>query len=105
MKLLAHRIARCELRDAIAYGETERPGRGLDLAFEVDRVFQRIQLLPRSAPRWRPPIAGQEVRRADVLRHPYCVVYSIHADHLLVVAIAHTSRQPGYWGEQLDTSR
>ncbi len=30
-------------------------------------------------------------------RHPYVVVYVTFADHLAIVAVAHTSRRPGYW--------
>ena len=102
MELRAHRLAIRELRDAVTLDESERPGRGLDLAFEVDRVFQRLQALPRSAPCWSAPIGEYEVRRATVMRHPYVVVYSIHTDHVLVLAIAHTSRRPGYWVNRLN---
>ena len=44
-----HPSARGELRGAAAYGEAERPGRGVHLEEAVRRVVRRIQLLPQGA--------------------------------------------------------
>jgi hypothetical protein len=38
---------------------------------------------------------------ALVKRHPYLVVYALRGDEIIVLAIAHTSREPGYWRERL----
>jgi plasmid stabilization system protein ParE len=95
-----HPAARDELRSAIAYDEAERAGRGIDLEEAVRRTIRRIQLLPRSAPRW-PRVDGDEIRRAKVKRHPYLVVYLVLPDQLVVLAIAHTSKQPAYWSERI----
>lgn len=32
---------------------------------------------------------------------PYQVLYTIEADYILIVAIAHGKRQPGYWRHRL----
>jgi plasmid stabilization system protein ParE len=96
-----HPAARDELRGAIAYDEGEHPGRGVDLEAAVRRVIRRIQVLPQSAPRWPHVEAPHEIRRAKVRRHPYLVVYSILPDQLVVLAIAHTSKHPGYWRERI----
>lgn len=92
-----HPAARDELRAAIRHDEAERPGRGALLEAAVSHLLRRLCHLPASAPRW-PGIDGPlEVRRARVRRHPYVVVYLTFADHLAIVAVAHTSRRPGYW--------
>jgi toxin ParE1/3/4 len=96
-----HPAARDELHGAVAFDESERPGRGVDLEEAVRRVVRRIQLLPQSAPRW-PRIDPQEIRRAKVKRHPYVVVYAVLEDQLVVLAIAHTSKRPGYWRERIE---
>ena len=96
-----HPAARDELRGAIDYDEAERPGRGADLENAVRRVIRRIQLLPQSAPRWQSFEGAHEIRRAKVKRHPYLVVYAVLADQLVVLAIAHTSKKPGYWRERI----
>ena len=96
-----HPAARDELRAAVAYNEAERPGRGIRLEAAVRRVLRRIQLLPRSAPR-NPHVEGSpKVRHARVKQHPYVVVYEEAAEYLVVLAIAHTSKRPGYWMERV----
>lgn len=95
-RALYHPAAREELRGAVAHDEGEHPGRGVDLEDAIGRALRRVQVLPESAPRW-PPIEEVEIRRAKVRRHPYVVVYAVLANRLVVLAIAHTSKQPGYW--------
>lgn len=95
-----HPAARDELRGAIAHDEADRPGRGVDLEDSVRRVIRRIQQLPQSARRW-PRIEG-EIRRTKVTRHPYLVVFAVLPDQLVVLAIAHTSKKPGYWRERIE---
>jgi len=36
-----------------------------------------------------------------VKRHPYLVVYAILSDQLVIIAVAHTSKRPGYWRRRL----
>jgi hypothetical protein len=97
-----HPAARDELRGAVAHDEADRPGRGVDLEEAVRRVIRRIQLLPQSAPQWPRIEAAFEIRRAKVKHHPYLVVYAILPDQLVVLAIAHTSKRPGYWRERVE---
>jgi len=42
-------------------------------------------------------IAESEVRVKLVHRFPYAVYYRSLAEEILILAVAHTSRQPGYW--------
>ncbi|MGH7857257.1 MAG: type II toxin-antitoxin system RelE/ParE family toxin [Candidatus Binatia bacterium] len=97
MKLRYHPEAREELRAAIRVGEDERPGRGVALQQLVHAVERRIQKLPRSAPPWPRLRTSFEVRNAVVRRTPYLLVYAILPDQLVVIALAHTKQEPGYW--------
>ena len=97
-----HPSARDELRDAILYDEAERAGRGIDLEEAVRRVILRIQMFPQSAPSWPRMEVSHEIRRARVKHHPYLVVYAVLPDQLVVLAIAHTSRKPGYWRDRIE---
>lgn len=36
------------------------------------------------------------------MRHSYLVVYAVLPDQLVVLAIAPTSKEPGYWRERLE---
>lgn len=52
-------------------------------------------------PGWdREPI----VRARGVKDFPYRVVYFVHDSHLMVVAVAHAKRRPGYWRQRLTPS-
>ncbi|MCI0365313.1 MAG: addiction module protein, partial [Phycisphaerales bacterium] len=39
----------------------------------------------------------QRARRRQLRRFPYGIVYSVRSDHILVVALMHLHRRPGYW--------
>jgi hypothetical protein len=96
-----HPAARDELRAAARLAETERPGRGASLQLEVLNVERRIRRLPRSAPPWPRRIGSTEVRKARVRRFPFLIIYALLGDRVVVIAIAHTSRKPGYWRGRL----
>lgn len=102
---LYHPAARHELRGAIERDEEELPGRGLRLEEQVARVLLRIRRLPLSAPIWSGLDSAYEVRRAKVRRHPYLVVYMVRPDQLIILAVAHTKKKPGYWANRIDDAR
>ena len=41
------------------------------------------------------------MRRALTRVFPYQILYTIESDHVLIVAIARYSREPGYWQQRL----
>jgi plasmid stabilization system protein ParE len=43
-------------------------------------------------------------RACPVKRFPFRIVYRAHTDRILVVAIAHAKRRPGFWKNREDTS-
>jgi len=94
MRYEFHPEAEQELLEEAARYEFEVPGLGLRFGDEVDRV---IRLLVEN------PEAGSPVDRT--LRHfvlrrfPHAIVYAPlkDVDTLLILAVAHGSRKPGYW--------
>lgn len=89
--------AKCAASSTTDHGEASAVSRGVDL----EAAVRRIQLLPGSAPRWLLE-APFEIRRAKVKRHPYLVIYAVLEDQLVVLAIAHTNRNPGYWRDRME---
>jgi hypothetical protein len=87
-----HPEARIEYLEAIAYYEERQAGLGSRFTIEIESAIQRIVEAPN---RW-PGIEG-EVRRCLAHTFPYGVLYSIETDHILLIAIMHLSRKPGYW--------
>lgn len=94
-----HPAAERELEEAIEHDEAELPGRGLRLEEQVARLVRRF---PVSAPIWPGLDSAHEVRRAKVRRHPFVVVYMVHSDQLVILAVAHTKKKPGYWASRID---
>jgi hypothetical protein len=45
-----HPIAALEIEDAVDYYESLQPGKGLELAEQVEAVIKQIQIFPDSAP-------------------------------------------------------
>jgi hypothetical protein len=75
---------------------------GLELRFIacVESALKRISEAPT---RWR--IFEDDVRRCLVHVFPYAVLYSIEPDNVLIIAVMHCSREPGYWRHRIDTGR
>ena len=91
--------ARFELLLASARYEEEVQGLGSDLLDEVAHAVGRLVTFPRQG---SPHLAG--TRRLVLRRFPFDVVYLDEPDKLLIVAIAHHKRSPGYWRRRIDTS-
>lgn len=97
-----HPAADRELDEAIEHDEAELPGRGLRLEDQVARLVLRLRRFPVSAPIWLGLDSAYEVRRAKVRRHPFVVVYMVQSDQLIILAVAHTKKKPGYWASRID---
>lgn len=81
-----------ELYEADLRYEFEVPELGRRFGDEVERVIQR--LLER--PTWARALT-RALRHFVLRKFPFSVVYSVAADLIYIVAIAHGSREPEYW--------
>lgn len=89
-----------ELVLAAAWYEQHREGLAEAFLHQVKRTMNRIIQNPRWFPKIETP-SRSVVRRAPVSRFPYSVVYSELADEILVLAVPHSKRQPGYWFDRI----
>src|SRR5436190_424980 len=96
MKLRLHNEAEAELQAAAQWYEDRVAGLGEQFLTEAINAFSEIELHPERFTRvkHRTP---REIRRRLLRRFPYSVVYELRQDQCIVLAIAHTSRKPGYW--------
>jgi plasmid stabilization system protein ParE len=88
-----------EFLRAVAGYEVERTGLGAEFAADVERATRRIASFPRHG---SPYLA--ETRRIVLRRFPYSVVYWPDPQDLLVIAVAHQRRKPGYWRKRVPGS-
>lgn len=84
-----------EIQDAADWYDAQRAGLGDELLICVEAAIARVARSPESCAR----VHG-EVRRALVRRFPYCVYYKVEDEALLVLAVGHERRKPGYWANR-----
>jgi len=51
---------------------------------------------------WSPHL--YDTRRLILRRFPYSMIYRVDSVRIVIVAVAHNSRRPGYWRDRLDDS-
>lgn len=91
--------ASSELEEAVRWYEAQVVGLGRDLRISVAETLGRILRLPQAGS----PLAavgGRTLRRRLVPRFPFEIVYYVDGQDLVVVAVAHMRRRPGYWRER-----
>jgi hypothetical protein len=96
MKFRFLKAAKGELADAVAYYNSIRSGLGDQLRDEVDSALDRIEFWPHAWER-----ASRRARLCRTRRFRYAVVYVPREHEVVVVAVMHTSRRPGYWKGRL----
>ena len=64
----------------------------------IDALARAIDSIVERPVAW--PMVEPDARRCPVLGFPFGVIYSVEADVLYVVAIAHDKRRPGYWRDR-----
>jgi len=85
-----------EMLEAVEYYEFYAAGLGEDYLREVERAVAAIIESPKT---W--PIVEGELRRRLVKRFPFGILYSVDPNEIVVVAVAHLRRKPGYWKDRI----
>jgi len=62
---------------------------------EFENAISQVQTYPR---RWRKGDHGAQVYH--LRNFPYALVYKIQSETIVVVAVSHHRRKPGYWRER-----
>ena len=88
--------AKDELEAGVSFYDSEHPGLGYDFALEVRRLCRLIAESPTAGLELRP-----DVRRRILRRFPYSILYTVDKGEVLIIAIAHQSRRPGYWNRRV----
>jgi plasmid stabilization system protein ParE len=84
--------AREEAFAAADYYEQQAKGLGADFFAVLNDEVEMVIAEPGIGARYE---IG--TRRLVLPRFPYNLVYEVHDDHLLIVAVAHPRRNPDYW--------
>jgi len=97
MKYAFHPEARAEFLAAVDYYEDREPALGADFAMEVLSTIETIVSFPSA---W--PILEDDLRRCQVRRFPYGILYAQDDDVILILAVMHLHRDPAYWKNRVE---
>ena len=86
------RVAHYEYDEAADWYEQRRTGLGVRFVAALQETIQAIAEHPN-----RYPEVWPDGRESFVSGWPYCVYYQIHDDHVMVIAVFHTARDPSVW--------
>jgi len=92
-----HPEAEFELLEAASRYESEVPGLGERFGDEVERVVAVLL----ENPNLGAPLMD-DLRHFVLRRFPFTIVYAVVDDLLYILAVAHGSREPGYWSSRTD---
>jgi len=65
----------------------------------IESIENSIERILEAPARWR--VIDEDVRRCLAQVFPYGILYTIEADFILIVAVMHFSREPGYWKQRI----
>ena len=86
-----------EMIKASVFYEAASNGLGNDFLEDVQQAIDRLCVYPLSG-----EVVAPGLRKMMLHRFPFNVMYSLETNVILVIAIAHHGRQPGYWQTRVD---
>ena len=89
-------LAEEEMNEAARFYEERSPGLGRDFLDEVERTIESIAVHPQSGRK-----ISENIRRRILGRFPFGILYTLEPDRIVIVAVMHLHRQPGYWKARL----
>jgi toxin ParE1/3/4 len=95
--VVQHQRARVETIDAVEYYERQRPGLGAQFLAEVEAAIQAVGANPNTG-----FLYENGLRMRMLKRFPYGVVFGERRGKIVIFAVAHHRRKPGYWAKRLE---
>ena len=96
MNFRFHADASTEYERDIRYYKKRQPGLQHRFVAAVEEAIRRILEHPE---RWR--MIEPDIRRCLTKTFPYSIIYSVQGDAVFIIAVAHGSREPGYWKDRV----
>ncbi len=90
-----------EARQQVAWYAERSPNVASRLETQIVAAIERVARNPLEFPLMEMRGNPGDIRRARIRDFPVLVIYQVLADKVLIVAVAHTSRRPGYWRYRL----
>ena len=84
-----------ELLEAIRYYAEHSRALGADFVEEVERAVVFVTQYPEAS-----PVVRSGIHKKIVRKFPYSLLYSVDTGTVVILAVAHQKRRPGYWEER-----
>jgi len=84
--------ARSEFLAAVEYYEKCQTGLGRRFRNEVEAAVNKIVETP-----FRYRVLHPPFRRCLLGSFPYAIIFAIEPENILIIAVSHTKKRPGYW--------
>ncbi len=96
--------ARREYLQAVRWYRDEVQDRDLghDFIVKFRQRIERVQQMPRGGALVTGIDTPLEIRRAKLHRFPFHIFFAVRDEEIVVIAVAHERRRPGYWSDRLD---
>ncbi len=98
MRIQIHPEASAEIAFEHDFYEQRVAGLGAELAEAIDAALSMIAVVPRAWQQWS---ELDEVRVFHLEPFPFSLPCLVEDDRIVVLALAHAKRRPGYWRERL----
>jgi toxin ParE1/3/4 len=92
MRYVFHPEALAEYSEAVQYYAEQRSEVAQMFINAIEDAVYGIRESPT-----RGAIVDEDVRRCLTRKFPYSILYTIEQDYILILAVTHCSREPGYW--------
>lgn len=100
MKYVFHPEALIEYSEAVQYYAEQ----SIDLAQKfidaVEDAIYRLRNFPQSH-----PVIEKDIRRCLTSEFPYGILYTVESDFVLILAVMHCKKKPGYWKSRLELGK
>lgn len=89
-----------EMIEAALYYQSYTSGLGVDFLSEVEHALKFIMESPNTY-----PILEGKLRRRLLRRFPFGILYRVEPGEIVITAVAHLRRKPGYWKKRKKQTR
>lgn len=89
--------AKQEFLEEVAYYDTVQPGLGLRFTKALEEATMRALAFPLSG-----TLSASGIGRVFLKNFPFTIFYRPEKTDIVIFAVAHNARKPGYWKNRID---
>ena len=86
-----------EMTEAALFYEAASSQLGSDFLDDVQRAVDRLRVFPQAG-----EAITSDFRQTLLHRFPFSLIYTIEENVIVVIAVAHHGRRPGYWQSRVN---